>query len=699
MKHRLFLYYSVFLACVTLFSCKENGIGDLDGDISISENTRVAPYQESHVLPGVLYVKISRGESLRLRLNTDGEVEMSSLPSAIMTTLNTLGTQSLTPVFPIDPRFEKRMREAGLHEWYEVRIDESKDLGTAITMLEETSGIVHVEKGYMSELPDVQITPVYRTQRGVSETTTKLNDPDFELQWHYDNQGRYKNSKKGADINLLQAWEYTTGTPNVIVAVVDGGIDISHEDLVENLWINKGEIPGNNIDDDNNGYVDDVHGVNFIHISGDIYPDADSHGTHVAGTVAARNNNNLGGAGVAGGNGLPDSGVRLMSCQKFGKRGEAASGASAAKAFVYAANNGAVICQNSWGYKYPGPASLPAFEREAIDYFINYAGCDNEGRQLPDAPMKGGVVIFAAGNDGKNYVAYPAAYNRVIAVSAMAPDWKKAIYTNRGKWVDIMAPGGDQRYQQGQVYSTLAPSVTGAKYGYMQGTSMACPHVSGIAALIASKYGSPGFTNEDLKTRLLGALKPVNIDVENPGFERTLGLGYIDAAAAFAENKNIPPDKVSEISVDPGFVDMKLTWSSVEDKDDKMPVCYNLYMDEKELSKSNYTSAKTVIRVSGFGIKPNTLLNQIYQDLSDNTMYHFVVEAVDRWGLKSEPVFTAVKTKKNNPPVFSGIPDERIRVSGLEQVKFTVTAEDMDGHQVIIKVGGEEAGIVYVWRS
>lgn len=141
-----------------------------------------------------------------------------------------------------------------------------------------------------------------------------------------------------------------------------------------------------------------------------------------------------------------------MSCQIF----EGANGSGqGAGATVYGANNGAVISQNSWGYDYPGPGNIPASIREAIDYFIKYAGCDNDGKQLPNSPMKGGVVIYAAGNDDKDYLSYPSAYPPVISVSAMAPNWEKAWYTNRGDWVDIMAPGGDEYFTNGMVYSTV----------------------------------------------------------------------------------------------------------------------------------------------------------------------------------------------------------------------------------------------------
>lgn len=651
----------------------------------------------SHEVPGVLYVKIAKEHHRGLRLAEGGEVVMSSVPTQLSSTLSALGASRMTPLFPIDARWEERMRRAGLDEWYEVELSPEQDLGQAVATLSSLQAVTKVEKDYRTSLTSVKtrmaMPSVFNATTGGGH---RFNDPGLKWQWHYDNQGKYPRSVVGADINLFAAWEREVGKPNVIVAVTDGGIDTEHEDLKDNMWVNAKEIPDNGIDDDNNGYVDDIHGVNFIHLNGKIYPDADSHGTHVAGTVGARNNNGIGVCGVAGGDGTPNSGVRLMSCQKFGKRGESSSGVQSAKAFVYAANNGAVISQNSWGYNYPGPGYLPAYEREAIDYFIENAGCDNQGRQLPDAPMKGGIVLFAAGNDGKDHVTYPAAYNRVVAVSAMAPNWEKAYYTNRGAWVDIMAPGGDTHFDKGEVYSTVAPSVRGGtKYAYMQGTSMACPHVSGVAALLVSKFGGQGFTNEELKTRLLGALRPMNINVVNSEFVDRLGVGYLDADAAFAENKGIAPNQVKPFVVSPEFITATAQWTSVEDGDDKMPIYYQLYMDERELTERNYSSAKQSVKIKAFGIKPGREMSHLFDGLTDNKDYYFAIEAVDRWGLKSKPTFTHITTKRNTAPTIEGIPEKAIRVTGTDRAKFTLTLKDADGHNVLIKVSGDSKGVAH----
>ena len=168
-------------------------------------------------------------------------------------------------------------------------------------------------------------------------------------------------------------------------------------------------------------------------------------------------------------------------------------------------------------------------DKAAIDYFIKYAGCDNDGNQLPDSPMKGGIVIFAAGNDNVSNpgTASPADYDAVVSVAAIAPDYTKASYSNYGSYIDISAPGGNLN-GNGMVYSTIHNS----SYGDMSGTSMACPMVSGVAALVIQKYGlnERGFTPDRLKEILFKSA--YDVDNYNPKYAGQLGYGCVDATAA-----------------------------------------------------------------------------------------------------------------------------------------------------------------------
>ncbi len=684
-----FLLY--MLGSVLLGSCAQESFIDTPPN-SETAVVRGTSFNEQGI-PGVAHVKVKNDILSEIKKISPYGVTLQSAPSLLANTLHDIQATDLRPLFRIDPRFEERMRREGLDCWYEIKFDQKQDLQQTLTSLSQSKFFTIVEPVFATSIPEVKMGSTFSLEVPTAtddEQDVPFNDPLLLKQWHYKNFGTTSKSVAGADINLFEAWKTETGKPNVIVAIVDGGIDVTHEDLVDNLWINEGEIPGNGIDDDGNGYIDDVYGWNFVSNKSEITLDEAGHGTHVAGTVAARNNNGIGVGGVAGGDGTPGSGARLMSCQKF----EDDLGVTAEEAYVYSANNGAVISQNSWGYTYPGPGYLPSSIKTAIDYFIKYAGCDNDGNQLPDSPMKGGVVIFAAGNDGEDYLSYPGAYEATIAVSAMAPDWKSAYYTNRGDWVDIMAPGGDEFYPSGMVYSTLPEAIygTGRNYGYMQGTSMACPHVSGIAALVVSHFGGQGFTNEDLKARLLGSLRPENINVHNPEYAGRLGVGYIDAAHTFDINQNKKPNDVTDVTAQPGYTTIQLSWNAVTDEDDGTPIKYQVYYSDQVMTASNYKS-KSSLTVNAMGTTPGEKIDCTVTGLKENSTYYVTVIAVDRWGLESGFKLFSFSTLKNDPPVIEGVPETPVRVSGVEKQQFSVGISDPNGHNLTFKLSGETRGV------
>lgn len=446
-------------------------------------------------------------------------------------TLDAIGAYRIERIFPVDPDAEERTRHSGLHLWYLVHFDPASDLSRVAADLSQLGELSKVEFSHQikrnagAKAVPASAVPAART---ADASQLRFNDPDLFKQWHYVNAGDgslMPNTVVGADVNCKAAWEKCTGDPSIIVAVMDEGVDWTHPDLQANMWINEDEVYKSFKDNDGNGYDGDYFGYNFSRSTGVITWDAvtdTGHGTHVAGTIAAVNNNNEGVCGIAGGDGTTDSGVKIMTLQTFsGNYGTTNS--NQAKAIKYAADNGAVILQCSWGYVSPGANPLyypqlgPGTDeeytdtaplmKEAFDYFIYNAGST-------DGPIEGGIVVFASGNENAPAAGYPGAFSDYICVSAMTGDFSPTSYTNWGPGVDITAPGGEADYHTsglGGVLSTL-PAHLGS-YGYMEGTSMACPHVSGVAALglaYAAKRHKH-FRSTDYKEMLLRSVQPIDV--------------------------------------------------------------------------------------------------------------------------------------------------------------------------------------------
>ncbi len=403
-----------------------------------------------------IFLKINDNDNIELPLFDAGEIPVSILPIS----------DDILPVSQVAAiKKASRLPDARLQRTYKLILKDSVAIDRIIASLQQQSFIEYAER-----------VPIYRT----SFTPNDLHPNQWYLQ----------------QINAELAWDISTGSNTVNLAIVDNAVSTLHQDLVDQLWVNPGEIPGNGIDDDANGYVDDINGYDVADNDNDPNPPAGSgftfsHGTHCAGISAATTDNNLGIASIG-----------------------------------YGIDYIAVKCSDNAGagywltYAYEGVEYAIAAGADVISMSFGGSGYSQTWQNLFDVANNLGIVcIAAAGNSNTNIVFYPAGYNHVIAVGASDPNDLKAGFSNYGTWVDIFAPGTD-------IWSTMATSPS--SYSYMSGTSMACPLVSGLAGLMLSI--DPSLSPQDLLDCLQHSA--FDMDPGNPGYAGQLGAGRIDAEQA-----------------------------------------------------------------------------------------------------------------------------------------------------------------------
>ena len=354
-------------------------------------------------------------------------------------------------------RISKEAEVKDLSNIYIIDVPEDTDIG-AIT--EEFSADQHVEYAEPDYTYSIDYIP---------------NDPSYNSQWAHQN------------IESESAWDIEKGSSGVVIAIVDTGVDYNHIDLSTNIWVNPGEISGNGIDDDGNGYIDDFRGWDFYNVDNSPMDDH-SHGTHCAGIAAAVGNNSIGITGIA-----PK--VRIMAL-KAGSASGSLPWTATAEAIRYAADNGADIISSSYG----GP-TYSSLSNDAIEY----------------ANSLGVLLIAAAGNDNTDAPHYPASYSKVLSVGATDQNDARASFSNYGVDVDVAAPGVS-------ILSTLPSN----GYGYKSGTSMSTPLVAGLAGLVMSKDLS--LINDDIKNVLINETDEFGIDIPVP--DQLLGKGRINAFKA-----------------------------------------------------------------------------------------------------------------------------------------------------------------------
>jgi subtilisin family serine protease len=367
-----------------------------------------------------------------------------------------------------------RASEFGIDIW---DIAPGNNVEQIISAYENDSRFEYIEPDYIIRLDDVKTTsPTQEDLATITPQITTPDDPDYPLLWGLNNTGQ-TGGTPDADIDAPEAWDIQTENPNLVIGVIDTGVDYTHPDLVGNIWTNPGETAGNGIDDDGNGYIDDVRGWDFAY--GDNDPsDVDGHGTHVAGTIAGKGNNSVGVTGVAWN-------TKIMPLKLF--RDDTSGNISdAILALNYATAKGVKLTNNSW--------SGPDYSQGLYDA-INTAG------------QQGALFIAGAGNDSSdNDITpdYPGNYDLPNIISVASTDHNDAlsIFTLGGgsnyglTSVDLGAPGSD-------IYSTTP----GGNYASYEGTSMASPHVAGAAALVWSQ--NPTWTAQEVKDRLLETTDPI----------------------------------------------------------------------------------------------------------------------------------------------------------------------------------------------
>gem|GEM_PF-755591 len=376
---------------------------------------------------------------------------------------------------------------------YTVKLEKGADLQAAVRAYKENPHIEYAQPNYIMNVQMVPNDPYW------SSTNT----------WGQGYDDLWGLKKIQAD----KAWDIADGT-GVVVAVVDTGVDYNHPDISGNIWSNSDEIPGNGIDDDHNGYIDDVRGWDFAYGDAEVI-DRMGHGTHVAGTIAAVGNNNTGIIGVA-----PKA--KIMPVKGLSDTGSGYTDRLAA-GIKYAAENGADVINNSWG---GGPSFINPVAEDAVRYAYNL----------------GSVVVFAAGNSTQDVYAYsPQNQPQVITVAASSEIDRNTNFSNFGEMLDVAAPGGahcydpeicDRRNILSLKSATVADRmlvgsspIVGGQYLRLAGTSMAAPHVAGLAALIVQKH--PEFTVEEVRQAIRVGSDDTGIGT--PGYNSYVGHGRINA--------------------------------------------------------------------------------------------------------------------------------------------------------------------------
>jgi len=426
------------------FALADSGVETLPGEVIVKFNQQISPEQTG--------------------------AQWTTGIAAVDAVVSPFSIQSLARALPA----VEDANPFGLDRIWSLKFQTNVDVGPIIEALKEAPQVEYAEPRNLRR-PDRRNAGGPQSFDGLDEVP---NDPSYSIQWAL------------PKIQAAQAWDYTHGSSDVAVAIVDLGTQLDHPDLDANIWENTAELTGViGGDDDGNGWVDDFYGWDFMDSDG--YPDpspGDSHGTHTAGSASAVTNNGVGIAGVG------------WSCKIMAVRaGQGSLIYYGIEGINYASLTGAQVISCSWG----GPGNSQ-YEQDVIN----------------DATARGSLVVAAAGNEYSSAPHYPAAYDNVLAIAATNQVDQKSSYSNYGTWVDCCAPGD-------AIYSTVPGG-----YGAMSGTSMSCPHAAGLAGLVFALHDT--WTPAQVSSQILSTSD--NIDALNPLYAGLLGEGRINAYRAVTEN-------------------------------------------------------------------------------------------------------------------------------------------------------------------
>lgn len=489
---------------------------------------------------------------------------------------------------------ESRVEEFG-GELYQLGIKGGASVEDAVAQLSGRDGIAYAEPNYLIQVEDGQEEP---------PPSNLPNDLDSRL-WGLKNAGQ-DGGTAGVDINATGAWEISKGATSEnapLIAVIDTGIDYNHPDLAANIWTNPGEIAGDGIDNDENGYVDDVHGANMIAESGDPMDD-NRHGTHCAGTIGAVGNN---GEGVVGVNWNANmAGVKFLSGSGGGTY------ADAIEAVLYADRIGARVTSNSWGGT--------GFSEALQDAFAG-------------SPA---LHIAAAGNssaDADRRKHYPSGFElpNIVSVAAHDRNDRMASFSNYGATsVDVAAPGVD-------IFST----VPGGGYQSLSGTSMATPHVSGVVGLMLAN--NPELTNEQIKNRL------INTAIPGEAYQGKMVSGGRVSALNVLENDEIAPAPAVDFHIsDIGATGIEVGWTATgDDGMEGQATRYLLRMSDRPITPENFSEAVAVPATPAPGA-PGTEQSVRVGVLpsADGEKVFFGLQVLDNMGNASPLTTGAARTKQ-----------------------------------------------------